>query len=115
MPGYAANMVHNSRMHGQGEYRDAAELVNVRGAGLVRRSDIASPAPVARTDGVTSPVQGSGANAEEIPAAVRAQGTSARRAWLRERLARNQEQQYVEHARRQGRRMSIGRCVSFAA
>ncbi|KIX07189.1 uncharacterized protein Z518_01842 [Rhinocladiella mackenziei CBS 650.93] len=35
---------------------------------------------------------------EEIPAEVRAQGVSARRAWLRERFARQQERSYDERA-----------------
>ena len=108
MPSYAANMVHNSRMHGQGEYRDAAELVNVRGAGTVRNSTIAPPAPVARTDGSTAPVQSTGANGEEIPAEVQAQGTSARRAWLRERLARRQQEEYDEH-RQEARAVDVNR------
>ena len=79
-----------------------------RGAGLVRSPMPAQPAPVARTDGITNPIQSGDANGEEIPAEVRAQGTSARRAWLRERLARRQEQEYDEH-RQEARAVDVNR------
>ena len=94
MPAASANIINNSRAHGHRSYNGDSELVIVN-----RRSTMpAQPEPVATTDGTATPVQSRGANQEEIPEEVRRQGTHARRAWLRQRLASRQQQQYDEHA-----------------
>lgn len=54
------------------------------------------------------------AGSEEVPEEVRAQGTSARRAWLRERFARREQRRYEEGAA-QAREVDEGRpaCECF--
>jgi Ring finger domain len=102
MPTAPPSVVHRSHVHGYSH--GDTEIVNV-----VTPSTRWSTTPLATgtgTGNVSPTVQG--ANAEEVPAVVRAQGTSARRAWMRESLARRQEQQYDEHAQT-ARQVDVGR------
>jgi hypothetical protein len=86
--------LHSSRADGAG-MENAAELGEM--------NSVARPAHAA-----TAPVNGevsrdpraapAAVDPEEVPAEVAAQGTSARRAWLRERFARREQRQYEEGA-----------------
>jgi Ring finger domain len=89
---------HNSRLHGHGAFNGDAEMINVIGTSD-RRSTLPTQPAAVHTDG-TAPVQplSHGAIVAEVPAEIAAQGTHARRAWLRERVARRQQQQYDEQA-----------------
>ena len=102
------NYPRRSRVHSHGAYHGNAEMINVMSTRDRQNSTPAQPAPIARTGTTLSPVQSPSADAEQIPAEIRAQGTHARRAWLRERLASRQQQQYNEN-HQQAERVDVGR------
>lgn len=115
MPASAADRMHlhNSRMHGHGAHNGDAGLINV----IHTDGRTAMPAPSqpmhangALTDATQTQPQVQDANAVEVPAEVSAQGVSARRAWLRERMARRQQEQYDQQAQ-EARQVDVGRSL----
>ncbi|ETN38064.1 uncharacterized protein HMPREF1541_07688 [Cyphellophora europaea CBS 101466] len=108
--------LHSSRVnnsHGASN-AGAAEMANINVVQPPARAQTAPPA-----DG--EPVrerQSANAEPEEVPEEIRAQGTTARRAWLRERFARREQRQYEEGAA-QARAADEGRsackCFCFSS
>lgn len=98
--------LHSSRVSGHGAYNQGAgaEMTNV-----IRPERVHTSGEQTQRES-----ESQGANAEEVPAEVAARGTAARRAWLREQVARRQQEQYEETAQ-EARNVDVRRplCKSF--
>jgi Ring finger domain len=109
-------VTHNPRAFASSPQNGDAEMVNMDAAANTTHPATtndelpATPAPAAGTSAAgrrSSVAQGlrrgtfiesRRGDVDEVPEEIRAQGTQARRAWLRERLARRQQEQYNENS-----------------